>query len=224
MENATYQVPALENGLRRPAIRCGLQDKTLQGKKLVLEDAIAFLNQVEREVASTSTTVDILSVAGIVAWSAVITTDIIRNAVKVTPTGNAKILTSVLDEVHKQASKRKFDGNRYGKEIKKVDELVKALRHRVPKHSHGLVDVFGELAKNSIAMMGFAADAKDTKASVEQSRKNALNQLNKLKESLKKLDEKIAYEAQSDDEGASKSPRENMSQPKQKNISLGALR
>ena len=187
--------------IRVSTVRCGLHDKSLQEKKLQIDDAIKFLNELEREVSSQEKWLDPVSIAGILAWSAILVTDIIRNTVKIAPKGGHQLVMKLLDDAHKKASGQKFDGTRYEKEVKYIDEAMGVLRKVVPKEFESLVNLFGDMAKDSLGLAGHIEDSDETKKVMKKSAKTVQKNLSKMKEVLKKIEAKIADDAKSDDEG-----------------------
>ncbi|MCX7102369.1 MAG: hypothetical protein NTX38_13045, partial [Methylobacter sp.] len=102
-----------------PAVRSGVHDKSLNGKKYAINDCIQLGTEVLREIQSNKKTMSIVEVTGVLTWTTLIMTDIIQDIVKVDPTGRTKILMSVFDKAKKEASKDKFTGNRYKSSIDK---------------------------------------------------------------------------------------------------------
>lgn len=185
-----------------PAVRCGLHDKTLREKQLQIQDALKFSQEMERELSNKTVWLDATTAAGVVAWSAVIVTDIIRNTVKVAPKGGQKILMDLLDRAHKSAGKRKFDGARYAQEIKHIEEAKKALRDALPPGAKDLADLFGDMATDSLGLAGFMEDATDTRKSHDQSLRTARASVARMTAALRKIEARIADDARTDDGGA----------------------
>ena len=205
-----------------PMVRCGVHDKSLQAKRMSIADAERFVEQVDRDINSQSGKLDAANVAGIVSWSAIIVTDIIRNVVKLTPAQRANIALRILDDVHGRVSKNKFDRTRYTKEIKHIHEVVKVLKTLLPGQSKELADLFGTVAEDSLGLAGFAQDGTDARASLDQSIRTSRANVRKMRELLKKIDAKIADDARSDDGGPA--PVRSEALPPQGAVSLPGLR
>jgi hypothetical protein len=185
-----------------PAIRSGVHDKSLNGKKYAINDCIQLGTEVLREIQSNKKTMSIVEVTGVLTWTTIIMTDIIQDIVKVDPTGRTKILMSVFDKAKKEASKDKFTGNRYKSSIDKIDMATKALKKLAPK-AEDVINVFADLAKNSLGLMDFAQSSAETKVSLNQAQLNAEKNLSKMIHKLKEIEIKIADDALNDDGNSS---------------------
>ncbi len=181
-----------------PAVRSGVHDKSLNGKKYAIKDCIELGTEVLREIKSNQNKMPFVEVAGVLTWTTLIMTDIIQDIVKVDPTGNSKIVMSILDKVKKETSKNKFTGNRYKSDIDKIDKATDALKKVVPKASD-VINVFADLAKNSLGLMDFAQSSSETKASLNQAQLTAEMNLSKMIHKLREIEAKIADDALNDD-------------------------
>ena len=194
-------------------IRCGLHDKSLQRKQASIQDSIDLIAEVSREIASQKDTLNVVGIAGIVSWTAIIVTDLIQDTVDVVPNPRQKILFFILGKAKESADKHKFDGNPYKGEIEKIDKASKALKDLIPKKQKELqltVKVFSNLAKNSVGFMGYLKTQEEAQKSVNQSLSAALRQLAKLQKSLEDINALIADDARTDDSGAQ--PGQNRSE------------
>jgi hypothetical protein len=195
-----------------PAVRCGLRDKSLREKQVNLQDGLKFLQEMERELSNKTVWLDAMTAAGIVAWTAVIVTDIIRNTVKVAPKGGQKIIMDLLDKAHKQAGKHKFDGARYAEEIKRIQQAKDALKQVLPPGAKDLADLFADMAADSLGMAGFTEDATDVKKTHEQSIRTARANVRRMAATLRKIEARIADDARTD-EGSASQPQVRQSTP-----------
>lgn len=200
------------SNLHGPAVRCGIHDKSLHGKKFNIEDSIKFGDEILREVRSNRQSLSVAEICGIVAWTTVMMTDIIQDVVKAEPTGRAKIVMTILGKGREQTAKHKFDNNRYASEIKKISEVAKAIKKSFPK-SNDLVDLFSNMAQNTLGLIDFSETATESRESIAQSQTTAEKNLAKLLKSLNDINNKIYDDFLSDDEGSGKRGKVYSSQP-----------
>lgn len=200
--------------LQGPAIRSGVHDKSLQRKQFAIKDSIALGNEVLREISSNRQMLSNVELAGVISWTTVMVTDIIQDAVKVEPTGRAKMVLFILDKAKGQLPD-KFAGNRYKNELKAIDTTVKVLTAAHPRLGD-LAKVFGNMAKNTYGLMDFAQSSKDAKAGNEQQKKTMEASLRKMLEKLKEIECRIYDDARSDDgqSGKSATVRQSTQLPK----------
>ncbi|MCX7102914.1 MAG: hypothetical protein NTX38_15890, partial [Methylobacter sp.] len=91
---------------------------------------------------------------------------------------------------------------RYKSSIDKIDMATKALKKLAPK-AEDVINVFADLAKNSLGLMDFAQSSSETKVSLNQAQLNADKNLSKMIHKLKEIEIKIADDALNDDGNSS---------------------
>ena len=101
----------------------------------------------------------------------------------------------VIREVYDKARKNKFDGARHADVIKKIDAAQKVLETALGKELGMVATVFGNMAKNTVGFLGFMDDSKDTKASLDNSRKNLTKSLRQLEAKISEIDELLCKPA-----------------------------
>lgn len=194
-------------------VRSGVRDKSLQDKQREIQDAIDFLLEVEREVKGQQKWLGAVNAAGILACATVITTDIIRDAVKITPETPAQALVmKVLDMADSKAKKSFYGGSRYKGELDKIDKVTTLLKKAVGKaDKFGVIDLFADMAKNNLVLAGFAQDGQEAQATAQQSLTGLSKSLEKLRRVLGDIQAKIRDDDLTDDSDATR-PVQRMSQ------------
>lgn len=201
--------------VRAAAVRSGTHDKSLQQKRYVIQDAVRFGKEMLSEISRNREKLTLVELAGVVSWTTVIVTDIIEDTVTVEPTGRAKLVMDILKKV-KGKLPDKFEGNRYGKELERIDQAAKVLKAASPKKLQSVVDVFANLAKNTYGLADFMQSSGELKAANAQQKKTLEDSLRKMIGKLREIDARIADDALSDDGQGNGGPvvRQSMQPPR----------
>lgn len=184
--------------VQRAAVRCGVQDKSLNQKRFAIKDAIAFGEQIQNEIEHNRQMLQLVEIAAALTWTIVIMTDIIQDAVKVEPTGRAKVVMFLLDKVRDKTAGSKFDGNRYNRELDGIDKMVEALKLAAPG-GEDVINVFGNLAKNSLGLTDAIQSSAENKLSSDSQRRQMATSLQRLLKQLREVEAKMRDDALSDD-------------------------
>lgn len=182
-------------------LRSGAHDKALQAKQRTIQDAIDFLVELQREISGQQKWLDAANAAGIVAAATVITSAIIRDAVKVTPKNPVQTLIMlILGKIDDKAKSAMYDSSRYKNEIDDIDKVAKVLKEASGKtDKFGLVDLFANMAKNNLVLVGFAQDGQDAKATMRQSLSEVSKNIAKMQALLRDIQSKLLDDSFTDD-------------------------
>lgn len=197
------------------AVRSGVHDKSLHSKRAVIQDAVRFGEEVQREIESNRETLGLVELAGVVSWTTLIVTDIIEDTVTVVPKGQAKLVMDLLKKAKGKLPDR-FEGNRYRDQIKRVDQVAKGLKAVSPKPLQSVVDVFANLVKNNYGLVDFVQSSGELKAANAQQKKTMEASLRQMISKLREIDRRIADDALSDDGQGNGAPvvRQSMQRPR----------
>lgn len=191
------------NSVYGTAVRSGYHDKSLFDKKVKLADALVFMEQIEREIAAKQKSLQIMELGGIMIWSTIMITDIMHDALSLS--GKTTPVLKVLEWARGKARKDLYKNIRYQDELKKIDQVDKALKFVSSKTGKGkaiinpLVDLYSNQLRNVLALK----DHIDTQNELKESHRNMVLQCHKsfqqLAQAMRKIDAAIADDARTDD-------------------------
>ena len=174
--------------------RTGFDRKRLENDRIRLTELRDFNKQLKREIESDDGKSGIYFVAGMVAYAVGIMTDAIMDCVSGVPDGGLE--GEVIDRVYQVGTRRKFEGNKHGSEIKNIGIAQDALEVVLPPGTKFLARVFANLAKNTVGMIGYAEDSAETKQMLRQSLQQMRDNLDRLERQIERIDHELKRAAE----------------------------
>lgn len=203
-------------------VRCGVHKKELEQKRQGIEDAIDLNRELLYSLNANKTKNDLYVFIGVVAWSSIIVSNIILDAIDVGQAVESdpgiKMVSGMLKKLRAETQKNIYKGSSRGGDISKLDELEKKYNKIVDaskklggKHGDALKSAghtFFSAAKSSVAMTGMLEDFNQLKSNERNNIAVLRSNIEKMQKSLESIRAQIADDMRTDDEGAGKkSPR-----------------
>jgi len=177
----------IQQSVIEAANRSGLQQTAMAQRRAQLIELRRFNQEMLAEIRRTEDSLSFVETAGLIAIAVSMNCDVIIDAA-----GGETPGTKVVQRLYGRVTKDKFDGSKYRETIKHIGDVQDVLRKALPKGTGFLADVFGNLAKNTVLMIGFAEDSKSTKETVRQSLMSATRTLKQLDEKIGEIDKLLS--------------------------------
>lgn len=181
----------LERLLRRSVKMSSIDEAKLTQRKVMLEDCLSLVTEIEKETRSRLDKHDIVTAIGASIILVSLVSDCIRDTAGVTAAATNPLMKIGLEEVYDKARDQKWTGNKYEKLIELINKntsYLEKINDAYNGKDKNLIAMFISVQKNiattAVGLAGFSEDAADAKVALRRSLASLKTQIEKLQKQL----------------------------------------
>lgn len=181
----------LERLLRRSVKMSSIDEAKLTKRKIMLEDCLSLIVEIEKETRSRLNKHDIITAVGASIIVISLVSDCIRDTVGEKISDKNPLMKIGLEQVYDKARDEKWKGNKYEKVIEQINSNVgylEKINDAYDGKDKNMVAMFIAVQKNmattAVGLAGFSEDAADSKVTLRQSLASVKKQIEKLQQQL----------------------------------------
>jgi hypothetical protein len=182
---------SLTRSMKNTQVQCKLLDQ----KRLDLLDAIDFIQSLNKEIEADGKRSNVAGNALVITIAVSMVTDIVWDSISGTAEKlgpGQKVGVGLLQKLYDKARGSKWEGSRHKAEIEKIDKAKNLIKMRLPQDMKFLADVFGNMAANTIGMMGAMTDKEELREMHAKGGSQGKKNLKRLAETLQKINDQLA--------------------------------
>lgn len=192
----------------------------LLNKRISLDDSLELMKSLSKELEGQSSSVRFYEGVGVVVIMTSLVSDIVRDSLGASLSKSNALMKFGLNEIYDKARAKKWQGNRYEKEIEAIKRNGGYLEKLAKLDKTGMVGMTVTIHKNMLAnmtgLLGYVEDSKEAQRALI----NSIKSLHKNIDALEKARRNVQFYLDTGDGGAS----QQRFTPAQQAVSPGQLR